>query len=115
MREWKGSPSYGGVVFVISVVVNIRVSVTFFTSVAFNDVIVFVVISIVINIQVSIGFVSSVAFDNGTWRSGNYRIIVVNFILIVFVVVFLVVFISVVISMVVAFVVGETLASADTA
>ena len=62
----------------------------------------------------SVAFVLSVAFDNGTWRSGNYRFIIVNFIVIVFIVVFLVIF-SIVISVVVAFVVGETMASADTA
>ena len=89
-------------------------SVAFFTSIAFDDVVVVVVVSIVVNVQVSIPFVLSVAFDNGTRRSGNYRIIIFNFIAIVFVVVFLVVF-SVVISVVVAFVVGETVASAYTA
>ncbi len=90
-------------------------SVAFFTSVLFDDVVVVVVVSIVVDVQVSVAFVSSVAFDNGTWQSGNYRIIVVNFIVIVFVVVFLVIFVSVVISVVVAFIVGETMASADTA
>ena len=99
----------------ISVVVNVGVSVTFFTSVAFNDVVIVIVVSVVVDVRVSVGFVSSVVFDNGTWRSGNYRIIFVNFIVLVFVVVFLVVFVSVVISVVVAFVVGETMASADTA
>jgi hypothetical protein len=64
---------------------------------------------------VSVPFVSSVAFDNGTWRSDNYQIVVVNFIVIVFAVVFLVVFVSIVISVVVAFVVGETVASTDMA
>ena len=112
MREWKGLPSYGGVVIVISVVVNVGVSVVFFTSVAFDDVVVVVVVSV--NVQVCVAFVSSVAFDNGTWRPGNYRIIVVNIIVIVFVVVFLVIFVSVVISVVAAFIVGETVASADT-
>ena len=108
-------PSYGGVVVVISVVVNVGVSVVFFTSVVFNDVVIVVVVSVIVDVQVSVAFVLSIAFDNGTWRSGNYRIIFVNFIIIVFVVVFLVVFVSVVISVVVAFVVGETVASADTA
>ena len=88
-------------------------SVAFITSVAFDDVVIVVVVSIFVNVRVSVAFVLSVAFDNGTWRSGNYRIIVVNFIVIVFVVVFLVVFVSIVISVVVAFVVGETVASAD--
>ncbi len=90
-------------------------SIAFFTSVAFDNDVDVVVISIVVNVQVSVAFVSSAAFDNETWRSSNYRIVVVNFIVIVFVIVFLVVFISVVISVVVAFVVGETVTSADTA
>ncbi len=107
-------PSYGGVVVIISVVVNVGVSMAFFTSVAFDDVVVVVIVSIIVHVQVSIVFVLSVAFDNGTWQLGNYRITVVNFIVIVFVVVFLVVFVSVVISVVIAFVVGETVASADT-
>ena len=107
-------PSYGGVVVVISVVLNVGVSVAFSTRISFDDVVVVVVVSIVVNIQVSVAFVSSVVFDNGTWRSGNYRIIIFNFILINLIVVFFVVF-SVVISVVVAFVVGETVASTDTA
>ncbi len=89
-REWKGSPSYGDVV---------------------------VIVSIVVNVGVSIAFVTSVAFNNGTWRLGNYRVIVVVFVVIVFVIVvfIVIVFVSVVISIVVAFVVGETVASAATA
>ena len=108
-------PSYGGVVVVISIVVKVGVSIAFFTSVAFDDVVVVVVGSVVVDVQVSVAFVSSIAFDNGTWRSGNYRISVVNSIIIVFIVVFLVVFVSVVISVVAAFIVRETVASADTA
>ena len=114
MREWRGSLNYGGVVVVISVVVNVGMSIAFFARIAFDDVVVVLVVSVVVDVQVSVTFVSSVAFDNGTWRLGNYRIIVFNFIVIVFVVVFLVVF-SVVIGVVIAFVVGETMASADTA
>jgi hypothetical protein len=49
------------------------------------------------------------------YNTRNYRVIVVNFIVIVFVVDFVVVFVSIVISVVVTFVVGETLASPATA
>ena len=106
--------SYGDIVIVVSVVVNVGVSIAFFTCVVFDDVVV-VVISVVVDVRVSIAFVSSVAFDNGTWRLGNYRVIVVNFIVIAFIVVFVVVFISVDISFILAFIVRETVASAATA
>ena len=59
-------PSYGGVLVVIGVLVNVKVSVAFFTSVVFDNVVVIVVVGVVVNIQVSFAFVSSVAFDNGT-------------------------------------------------
>ena len=86
-------------------------SVEFFTSVAFNDIV--VIVSVVVDVRVSVPFVTSVAFNDGTWWLGNYRVIIVVFILIVFVIVFIdVVFVSIVISVVVAFVVRETVASA---
>ena len=83
-------PSYGGVVVVVSVVVNVGVSIALVTSVAFKD---------------------------GTWWLGNYRVIIVVFVVIVFVIVNfgVVIFVSVVISIVITFVVRETMASAATA